>query len=102
MIVFLQATQDGGQMSLVFMLAMFIILYFFMIRPQQRKQKEQKNFVNSLSKGMDVLTAGGLHGKIYSIGENEVVLEVDKGVKLTFEKQFISAENTKQINSSKS
>ena len=69
-------------------------MYFFMIRPQQKKAKDQKNFVNSMKKGDSVVTIGGLHGKIASVDATTVVLEVDRGTKLTFEKSSISREAT--------
>ncbi|OIN58668.1 preprotein translocase subunit YajC [Arsenicibacter rosenii] len=70
------------------------VMYFFMIRPQQKKQKEQRSFVDSLKKGDSVVTIGGLHGKIASVDGTTVTIEVDKGVKLTFEKNSISREAT--------
>ena len=70
------------------------VLYFFMIRPQQQKAKDQKNFVSSLKKGDSVVTIGGLHGKIASVETNTVVVDVDRGVKLTFDKSSISREAT--------
>ena len=70
------------------------IFYFFMIRPQQKKQKDQKSFVDSLKKGDNVVTIGGLHGKIASVEGTTVTLEVDRGVKMTFEKTSISREAT--------
>ena len=69
-------------------------MYFFMLRPQQKKQKEQKKFVEAIKKGDQVITIGGLHGKVFSVGENDVVLEFDKGSKIKFEKTAISREAT--------
>ena len=71
-----------------------LVFYFFMIRPQQKKQKDQKSFVNNLKKGDNVVTIGGLHGRITSVDAITVVLEVDRGVKMTFEKSSISREAT--------
>jgi preprotein translocase subunit YajC len=70
------------------------VFYFFMIRPQQKKQKDQKNFVDNLKKGDSVVTIGGLHGRISSVDGTTVTLEVDRGVKMTFEKSSISREAT--------
>ncbi|WP_138506564.1 preprotein translocase subunit YajC [Spirosoma lacussanchae] len=69
-----------------------VVFYFFMIRPQQKKQKDQKNFVDNLKKGDNVVTIGGLHGRIASVEGTTVTLEVDRGVKMTFEKSSISRE----------
>lgn len=70
------------------------VFYFFMIRPQQKKQKDQKSFVDNLKKGDSVVTVGGLHGRIVSVESTTVTLEVDRGVKMTFEKTSISREAT--------
>jgi len=71
-----------------------IVFYFFMIRPQQKKQKDQKSFVDNLKKGDNVVTIGGLHGRVASVEGTTVTLEVDRGVKMTFEKSSISREAT--------
>lgn len=87
-----------AQGSQYFTIALWIgvlgVMYFFMIRPQQQKQKDQKNFVSNLKKGDNVVTIGGLHGKIVAVEGTTVVVEVDRGVKLTFEKSAISREAT--------
>lgn len=80
--------------NIVLWVGIFVVFYFFMIRPQQKKQKDQKNFIENLKKGDGVVTIGGLHGRIYSIEGTTVTVEVDKGVKLTFEKTAISREAT--------
>ncbi len=74
-------------------IAIFAIMYFFMIRPQKKKQKEIEKFRKGLSVGNEVVTAGGLHGVIREVNdaENTVVLEIDKGVKITVEKSSIYA-----------
>lgn len=94
--LFLQAL--GQNSSQYFTLALWIgviaVMYFFMIRPQQKKQKDQKNFVTSLKRGDSVVTIGGLHGRIVSVEATTVVIEVDRGVKMTFEKSAISREAT--------
>jgi preprotein translocase subunit YajC len=86
--------QAGGVSSalpqLLFFGAIFIVFYFFFIRPQQTKQKEQKKFREALKKGDQVVTIGGLHGKVFGVENEQVILEVDRGVKLTFEKSAIS------------
>ena len=68
----------------------FAVFYFFMIRPQQKKQKEQKQLLESIKKGDDVVTIGGLHGKVYLVEDTSVTLELDKGVKITFDKTAVS------------
>jgi len=83
--------------TLLMMGAMIIVFYFFMIRPQQKKAKDQKLFREELKTGMNVVTIGGLHGKIISLKDDVVVLEVERGMKLTFERSAISMENTRRI-----
>lgn len=98
-IVFLQNTTQGGgnsMMSLVFMVGIFAVFYFLMIRPQQRKQKEQVKFRNSVKKGEKIITIGGIHGKITEVQKDTVTLEIDKGVKVILERSAISMEGTKR------
>lgn len=70
------------------------VFYFFMIRPQQKKQKDQKTFIENLKKGDSVVTIGGLHGRVVSVEDTTVTLEVDRGIKMTFEKTAVSREAT--------
>jgi preprotein translocase subunit YajC len=91
-LVLLEAGGTGSAIpQLLFFGAIFIVMYFFMIRPQQKKAKEQKNFREGLKKGDFVQTLGGIHGKIASIESDETVwLEVDtKGTRLKIEKAGI-------------
>lgn len=91
--VLLQAA--GGQSAMIYQILLWVgllgVAYFFMIRPQQQKQKEQKKFLENLKKGDEVVTIGGLHGKVSSLNETTITIEVDnKGTKLTFERSSIS------------
>jgi preprotein translocase subunit YajC len=95
----LQAGQDGGVLPQLLMFgAIILVFYFFMIRPQQKKAKDQKKFRDELSKGMSVVTIGGLHGKLVAIEDDVLVVEVDRGVRLTFDKSAISMEATARVN----
>lgn len=91
----LQASaQQGGFASysgIIMIVALFAIMYFFMIRPQNKKQKREREFRNSLREGDEVMTIGGLHGKVHRVNDQEgtVVLEVATGVRLVFEKTAI-------------
>ncbi|MBN8821777.1 MULTISPECIES: preprotein translocase subunit YajC [unclassified Spirosoma] len=86
----------GSNTSMIYNVLLWVgiigIFYFFMIRPQQKKQKDQKSFIDNLKKGDTVVTIGGLHGKVVSVEAATVTLEVDKGTKLTFERTSISRE----------
>ena len=73
----------------VLFLGMFIIMYFFMIRPQMKRQREAKEFREAINKGDKVVTIGGVHGKIISISDLTVLLEVESG-KLRVSKSAIS------------
>ena len=91
---FLQAApaQQGSGWSMIIMLvAMFAIMYFFMIRPQNKKQKEIQNFRKNLEVGQDVISAGGIYGKVKAIEDNVVVLEIASGVKIRIDKNSIYA-----------
>ena len=91
------AGKEGGSWGMIaMMVGMFAIMYFLMIRPQQKKAKKQKEFLSNLKKGAKVVTIGGMHGKISAIDEEggKIEVEVAKGVKLTFAKSAVSMENT--------
>lgn len=91
--VFLQAG-GGGDYSFLYyimMVAIFAIMYFFMIRPQNKKQKEIANFRKNLEVGQEVITAGGIYGKIKEIEDNTVVLEIASGVKIKIDRNSIFA-----------
>lgn len=84
--------QAGGDWSfLIMMVAIFAIMYFFMIRPQNKKQKEIMNFRKNLEVGQDVISAGGIYGKVKAIEDNVVVLEIASGVKIRIDKNSIYA-----------
>ncbi len=94
----LQASADSGNTPIIYNVLLWVaiigVFYFFMIRPQQKKQKDQRTFVDNLKKGDNVVTIGGLHGRVASVEGTTVTLEVDRGVKMTFEKSSISREAT--------
>ena len=90
------APSSGGILQFVMLGAIFVVFYFFMIRPQQKKQKDQRSFSESLKKGDEVVTIGGMHGRIMQVDKDTVTLEVDRGMKLTFEKSAISLEFSKK------
>lgn len=93
-----QGQQPSMMPTVVMMVALFAIVYFFMIRPQNKKQKEIQKFRNALQPGQDVVTIGGIHGTIRSIDETTatVVLEIATGTKVRFEKSAIVPAGTEQ------
>ena len=91
--------QGGGSMSfLIMMVAIFVIMWFFMIRPQQKKQKEIRNFQNSLQEGSKVVTGGGVYGTVKHINleQNTVDVEVARGVVITVAKSYVFADASSQ------
>lgn len=70
---------------------MFVVLYFLLIRPQQKRQKTRNMMLGNLKKGDKVVTIGGLHGTILEIGDDTVVLRVNDVTKLTFERSAVNA-----------
>lgn len=90
-LVYLQAQQGGGGSFWIMMVVIFAIMYFFMIRPQNKKQKEIQNFRKNLEIGQEVITAGGIYGKVKDIEDSVVVLEIASGVKIKIDKNSIYA-----------
>ena len=84
----------GGGTQLITMLVTFgliiVVFYFLVIRPQNKKQKDAKKMLQSISKGDRVVTIGGLHGSVESVKEDAVVLKVDDNVKLKFSKSAVA------------
>jgi len=81
---------DGG-MSIIFLVGMFVIMYFFLIRPQVKRQKEHKAMVGALKKGDEIQTMGGMMGKIIELGDNFMKVEVADNVVVTVRKNAVEA-----------
>ena len=93
--IFLQA--EGGIMSFLPFIAMILVLYLFMIRPQMQKQKKEKKFQSDLKKGTKVITTSGIHGKVQEIhADNTITIETGAG-KIKFERSAISLELSKRF-----
>jgi preprotein translocase subunit YajC len=95
------AQAQSGQSALptwIMFGAMALIFYFFMIRPQQKKAKDQKKFIEDIKKGDYVVTIGGAHGHVADLEGETFVLEVEKGGRIRFNKSAISLEATKAAN----
>ena len=87
-----QAAQGGGSMSfIIMMVAIFAIMYFFMIRPQQKRQKEIQNFQNTLTEGAQVVTGGGIYGTVKKIDLANGIIEVKiaEGVVIKVDKGYV-------------
>ena len=94
--IILQAQSGSMYANLIFIALIIVVFYFFMLRPQQKKQKEQKVFRDNLKVGDKVVTIGGVHGKLVEINADTVVVDIDRGVKVTYEKSSISDELSKK------
>lgn len=92
--IILQAPGGGG-FSLLFMVGMIAVMYFFMIRPQAKRAKEQKKFAETIGTGEKIVTNGGIHGTIKRTNEDgTIMIEVHHGHFLTIERNAISMEMT--------
>ena len=96
--LFLQ--QAGGIQGFLPLILIMVVIYFFMIRPQMKRQKEEKKFRESLQKGSKVVTQSGMHGKIAEITDNHIQLEVHNGIRIKMEKSSISKELSAQYSTS--
>lgn len=85
--------EGGGSMTIIFMIGFFAIFYFFMIRPQMKKAKEQKKFQEGVAVGDKIVTLGGIHGKVVEVGEKDLVISLDQG-RMRIEKAAVSADRT--------
>lgn len=92
----LQAGTSSNINSFIMLGGMVAVFYLFFIRPQQKKQKDTKKFIEAIKKGDQVVTLGGIHGKISSVDESTVTLDVDRGNKLVVEKSSISLDASKR------
>ena len=91
------AAQQGGGMSMWIMLALiFVVMWFFMIRPQKKQQKELQNFRDGLKKGDKVVTIGGIYGTISEVKEGYVLMEIDNNVKIRVNKNALVKDFTEQ------
>jgi len=75
-----------------------LVMYFFMIRPQMKKQKDQKKFADELKKGDKIITTAGLHGRIAEVNDTTIVIDTELGSKLRFDKSAVSLDASKPLN----
>lgn len=89
----------SGMGFLIFMIALFVIMWLFMVRPQQKKQKEIRKFQNALQEGTHVVTGGGIYGvvKHIDLATNKVDVEIARGVVITVDKNYVFADATSQM-----
>ena len=85
----------GGASPIFLMVGMFVVMYFFMIRPQAKRAKDQKKFADSMNSGEQVLTTAGIHGRINRANEDGTLqIEISRGTFMTIERSAVSMEMT--------
>lgn len=90
-----QAAAPGGAgQNIIFFIALFAIMYFVLIRPQQKQAKEQQSLISALKKGDDVITSAGILGKVFAVDEKMVTLEIATGVKVRMLKTSVQGKVT--------
>ena len=87
--------------NIIMLVAVFVVFYFFMIRPQQKKKKELKEFRDNLQKGSEIVTTGGIFGKIVEVNDNDAIIDIDRGVKIKVLKSSISTVSSIEETNSK-
>lgn len=92
--------KNGGSMQLLMMGAIMLVFWLFMIRPQAKKAKMQKNFINEIKKGDKIVTIAGIHGTVNKVNEDNatIQLEISPGSYIKIEKSAISLEWSQQVN----
>ena len=84
------AAQQGGLMGMLFPLAIFVLIfYFFIIRPQKKRDKQQKNMIDSISRGDQVITIGGFYGTVREVRDDSFQIEIAEGVRVTILKSAV-------------
>jgi preprotein translocase subunit YajC len=97
--ILLQAAENplGNWTTLLMFGLMFVVFYFFMIRPQMKKAKEEKKFREELAKGDRIVTIGGIHGKVAEIKDTTLIIEVGDNQRLKIEKTAVSKDGTANL-----
>ena len=86
------AAPQGGGLQLIIMMAIFFgIMYFMIIRPQQKRAKEHRELINSISKGEEIIAGGGIIGKVVNLGDNFIEMSVAEGSTIKVQRQAVSA-----------
>jgi preprotein translocase subunit YajC len=80
---------DGGMMNILFIVLMFVIIYFLMIRPQMKRAKEHRTMLDALQKGDEVITAGGVLGRVSKMGDAYVTIEIAPNTEVSVQKAAV-------------
>ena len=93
--ILMAGSPGGGALGqLPFLILIVVVFYFFMIRPQMKKAKDQKKFREAIKKGDKIITIGGIHGKIAEVNDTTIIIEVEGGNKLKIEKNAVSMDSS--------
>ncbi len=84
------AAPDAGILNLIMLVVLFAVFYFLLIRPQTKRVKEHKQMVESLAKGDEIITGGGILGKIINLGDNYVTIEIAPNTQIKVQRQSVS------------
>ena len=95
--ILLQAQAANPIMQFLPIVLIIVVFYFFMIRPQMKKAKDHKKFIEELKKGDKVVTSAGIHGKIVDLNETTFLIEVEGGTKIRFDKSAVSLDASKAL-----
>ena len=96
------AAQQGGLMGMLFPLAIFVLIfYFFIIRPQKKRDKQQKNMIDSITRGDQIITIGGFYGTVREVREDSFQIEIAEGVRVTILKSAVQGKRASTVNTAK-
>lgn len=102
--ILLAAQPNGGESdpigTFLPLVLIIVVFYFFMIRPQMKKQKEAKKFRENIDKGSDVITLGGIYGKVVEVADDHVMLQIDTNVKIKVDKNAL-VQNSAELSNQK-
>lgn len=96
--ILLQAAPGAGLTGFLPMILIIVVFYFFMIRPQMKKSKEHKKYIEALKVNDKVVTTAGIHGRIMEVNDTSILLDVGNGVKIRFDKSAVSLDSSKAAN----
>ena len=96
--VLLQAAGGAGYGQLIMMVGLVVVFYFFMIRPQMKKQKDHKKYIEQLGVNSKVVTTAGIHGRIVEVSDTTFLVDVGSGVRIRFDKSAIALDASKAAN----
>ncbi len=89
------AAQQGGLMGMLFPLAIFVLIfYFFIIRPQKKRDKQQKNMIDSIARGDQIITIGGFYGTVREVRDDSFQIEIAEGVRVTILKSAVQGKRS--------